>query len=202
MTPSRMPRTWGSSFSRGPCRMCALVELGHYGTALTCCSGSDAEPMYNTLLEPLVNKFTRTLFNGARYIQRTYVAKNQNVFPRGRGVVAVQYTPYDHNGDDDECTPQAKVRMFYEDNKTPVIDKTWDATSSQVNSKRRRDTSCRQLAFASSEHAQTTNRSQVETEIGPSQRAMSPSETALPPAWVQATPPQALAALGPPTSAT
>jgi hypothetical protein len=44
----------------------------------------------------------------------------------------------------DECTPQARVRMFYEDNKDPVIHKSWDATSSQLNNKRRRDASCSQ----------------------------------------------------------
>jgi hypothetical protein len=54
--------------------------------------------MYAGLLEPLVNKFTRTLFDGAEYTQRTYAANDERVFLRGRGVVAVQYTPYDHNG--------------------------------------------------------------------------------------------------------
>lgn len=68
--------------------------------------------MYEELLETLVNKFTKTLFDGAEYIQETYVATNEKVPPRGRGVVAIQYTPYDHSGGDDDCTPQAKVRMF------------------------------------------------------------------------------------------
>jgi hypothetical protein len=113
--------------------------------------------MYAALLEPLVRKFTNTLFNGAKYTQRTYVANDKEVFARCRGVVAVQYTPYDHNGGDDDCTPQAKVRMFYEDNKEPIIDKTWDATSSQANSKRRRDASCSWLPFASPRQAQSTN---------------------------------------------
>ena len=105
--------------------------------------------MYQELLDPLVDKFTNKLFNGAKYTQRTYVAKDERIFPRARGVVAIQYSPYDHNGGDDDCTPQARVRMFYENNKEPVMDKSWDATSKQVNSKRRRDASCSQFSLSS-----------------------------------------------------
>jgi hypothetical protein len=139
-----MSETYKSSFSRKPCRTYALTELDNCGINVTFSRDTDDKPMYAGLLEPLVNKFTRTLFDGAEYTQRTYAANDERVFLRGRGVVAVQYTPYDHNGDDNECTPQARVRMFYEDNKDPVIHKSWDATGSQLNSKRRRDASCSQ----------------------------------------------------------
>jgi len=55
-----------------------------------------------------------------------------------RGVIAIQYTPYDHDGGSDGCTPQARVRVFYENHQTAVIDKSWDSRSNQINNKRRR----------------------------------------------------------------
>lgn len=105
--------------------------------------------MYEDLLKPLVNKFTVKLFKGAEYTQRTYVDHDSRMAELVQGVVAVQYTPWDHNGGDDSCTRQAKVRMFYENNREPVMEKTWDANSNQGNSKRRRDDSCSQFPFAS-----------------------------------------------------
>jgi hypothetical protein len=87
------------------------------------------------------------------------VENDKRVLPRGRGVVAVQYTPWNNNGGDDGCTRKAKVRMYYQGNGDPVIDKTWDATNKQVNGKRRRDDSCSQLSLAPLIQGRSTNTS-------------------------------------------
>lgn len=144
---------WKSSFSRRPCRSCALVEPNHCGIGLTWFyRESNSSPMYANLLTPLVNKFVgkpKSLFRNAKYTQKTYVHHDARIKTSLiRGVVAVQYTPYDHDGGDDGCTPQARVRMFYENNREHIIDKSWDATSKQVNNKRRRD-SCSQFPLTS-----------------------------------------------------
>ncbi|XXH00074.1 hypothetical protein Hte_006416 [Hypoxylon texense] len=55
------------------------------------------------------------------------------------GVVAVQYTPYDHDGGGNDCTPMARMKIFYENNKDPVIDKSWPALPEQVNKNGFRD---------------------------------------------------------------
>jgi hypothetical protein len=72
-------------------------------------------------------------------------------------------------------------------------EKTWDATSKQVSGKRRRDASCSQFPIVASIQGHFTNISQVWREIGLSRRAMSLSVTALPLAWVLASPVRALA---------
>lgn len=98
--------------------------------------------MYENLLKPLNNKL-KDLISGANFIQKTYVYDDPTVADTN-GLVVAQYTPYQEDGGDDHCTPQARVRVFYENNRTPVIDKKWSSTSAQLNSKRRRDT-CRNV---------------------------------------------------------
>lgn len=44
-----------------------------------------------------------------------------------RGNIAIQYSPYDHGGGSDGNTPQARVRVFCENQRIPVLDKSWDS---------------------------------------------------------------------------
>lgn len=114
--------------------------------------------MYKTQIKSLVNKFKGdTLFQGAKHTLKTYVEHDETVVTMGRGVVAVQYTPFQELGGDDGCTPQAKVRVYAQGDNVPVIDRNWDATSKQVNGKRRRDASCSQCSFLPSKQGRSTN---------------------------------------------
>ncbi|KAK9419941.1 putative SGNH hydrolase-type esterase domain-containing protein [Seiridium unicorne] len=103
---------------------------------------------YGGHIDQFKAKFAEIL-PGSHYSESTYVgleaddyrAANQP-FPMPEdiiGTIAVQYTPYDHDGGDDNCTPIARVRIFYENNKDAVIDRSWPATKEQLGSKRRRD---------------------------------------------------------------
>lgn len=105
---------------------------------LTTCRPDNRRPMYEELVKPLVT-IIKSLVPNSRYTQRTYAYKDPAVPLKIRGAVVVQYTPYDHDSGDDDCTPQARVRMFYETNKVPIVDKSWTATTNQINSKTRRD---------------------------------------------------------------
>ncbi|KAI1761293.1 hypothetical protein GGR53DRAFT_506076 [Hypoxylon sp. FL1150] len=67
------------------------------------------------------------------------IGKEPPISRKLMGVVAIQYTPYDHDGGDNGCTPMARARIFYENNVDPVLDKSWPALPEQVNGKRRRD---------------------------------------------------------------
>lgn len=59
---------------------------------------------------------------------------------RVKGSYIVQYTPYDHSlrRSRRACRPQAKVRVYYENHQTLVIDKTWETLTTQRNLKRDR----------------------------------------------------------------
>jgi hypothetical protein len=155
------------------------------------------EPLYKSQITSLVSKFKgRTLFpesKGATHTLKTYQEHDEGVVTMGRGVIAVQYTPFQEMGGDDGCSPQARVRVYAQGDGEPVIEKTWDATSKQVSGKRRRDASCSQFPIVASIQGHFTNISQVWREIGLSRRAMSLSVTALPLAWVLASPVRALA---------
>jgi hypothetical protein len=155
------------------------------------------EPLYKSQITSLVSKFKgRTLFpesKGATHTLKTYQEHDEGVVTMGRGVIAVQYTPFQEMGGDDGCSPQARVRVYAQGDGEPVIEKTWDATSKQVSGKRRRDASCSQFPIVASIQGHFTNISQVWREIGLSRRTMSLSVTALPLAWVLASPVRALA---------
>ncbi|SMR52547.1 unnamed protein product [Zymoseptoria tritici ST99CH_3D1] len=79
------------------------------------------------------------LIPGARYTERTYI-KGSPIPPVTMGVIAVQYSPYDHDeGSGNECTRQARARVFYENNKQSVIDKSWTPNQDQGGVTRKRD---------------------------------------------------------------
>lgn len=113
--------------------------------SLTVTSAQNRRPMYEKQLDPL-NKKLKSLLPGTNFVQKTYLYNDPKVMDTN-GLVVVQYTPYQELGGEDHCTPQARVRVFYENNRTPVIDKKWSATNAQLNSKRRRD-ACGKLSLA------------------------------------------------------
>ncbi|USW58442.1 Putative SGNH hydrolase-type esterase domain, SGNH hydrolase superfamily [Septoria linicola] len=93
---------------------------------------------YPERIAQLRKKF-RQLVPGSNYEERVYSQLDKAVPAVIRGVIAVQYSPYDHDGDDEDCTPQARVRVFNARNREPAIDKSWAATGSQVSTKRKRN---------------------------------------------------------------
>ncbi|SMY24053.1 unnamed protein product [Zymoseptoria tritici ST99CH_1A5] len=79
------------------------------------------------------------LIPGARYTEKTYI-KGSPIPPVTMGVIAVQYSPYDHDeGSGNECARQARARVFYENNKQSVIDKSWTPNKDQGGVTRKRD---------------------------------------------------------------
>lgn len=94
--------------------------------------------MYPKSIKLLRDKFNQ-LIPGSRYQERTYAWDDASIPLPIRGVIGVQYTPYDHDGDDKDCSPQARVRLFYTNKKQPIIDKSWKAHGPQVAAKNKRD---------------------------------------------------------------
>ncbi|KAM0703822.1 hypothetical protein Q7P35_009761 [Cladosporium inversicolor] len=70
----------------------------------------------------------------------TYAYSDTTMDQRVKGSYIVQYTPYDHSlrRSCHACRPQAKVRVYYENYQTLVIDKTWETLTTQRNLKRDR----------------------------------------------------------------
>lgn len=77
------------------------------------------------------------MINGAEIIERTYAFQDPGVPKDMRGEVFVQYTPYEGDGQDG-CSPEARVRIFYENNKTPVEDRRWPADMTSLTPSRKR----------------------------------------------------------------
>ncbi|CAJ2512182.1 Uu.00g051970.m01.CDS01 [Anthostomella pinea] len=48
-----------------------------------------------------------------------------------QGLLTFQYSPYDHNKADDDCTPMAAFRVWTEADSQPGIDKSWEALEGQ-----------------------------------------------------------------------
>jgi hypothetical protein len=99
-------------------------------------SPTNRDALYPDKATQLQDKFA-DLIPGLNYQQNTYAFEDPAVAEDLQGLIGIQYTPYDSLGGEDGCTPQARVRVFYENNKKAVIDKSWDATTGQT--KRRRD---------------------------------------------------------------
>jgi hypothetical protein len=91
--------------------------------------------MYPKLIKVLRDRIAEIL-PGSTDVVGTYEADDPDMHEKVEGVLLVQYTPYDRDGGEDGCTPQARVKVFYEDNKQPMIDKSWDSPFTQGKSKR------------------------------------------------------------------
>ncbi|KJY00692.1 hypothetical protein TI39_contig316g00001 [Zymoseptoria brevis] len=106
-------------------------------------SVDDGAALYRGHVDLLRAKLEQ-LIPQASYTERTYI-RSSPIPPRTVGIIGVQYSPYDHddeNGNGNgQCAPQARVRVFYENNKQPVIDKSWTPTSMQTGSLRKRNAS-------------------------------------------------------------
>jgi hypothetical protein len=59
----------------------------------------------------------------SNFIQKTYVAEDDRVEEEIQGTILVQYTPYERDSDPKKRSPQARVRLYIENQKTPVYDK-------------------------------------------------------------------------------
>lgn len=90
---------------------------------------------YEEQIQRLTSKFAE-LVPGATQTIGTYWGDDPNVNEDARGVIVVQYTPYDHNGGESGCDPQARVRVYYENHQQAIIDHTWSAQPSQIVKKR------------------------------------------------------------------
>jgi hypothetical protein len=84
----------------------------------------DAE--YLDHIEELRNKFSE-LIPGSTDSVQVYRAKDERMDERVVGNIAIQFSPYDHDGGSDGRTPQARVRIFCEGRQEPVIDRSWDS---------------------------------------------------------------------------
>lgn len=102
-----------------------------YGYLLTELREQDRSILYDEPIQRLRDKFAE-LIPGATQIVRTYWDEDTDIHEDLQGAIIVQYTPYDRNGGDSGCDPQARVRVFYENNQEAVIDHTWSARANQL----------------------------------------------------------------------
>lgn len=82
--------------------------------------------MYPEQVDMLTDKFAE-LIPGSGFKVRTYHDSDPAVPEKVEGAIIAQYSPYDHDAGEDKCTPQARVRIFYENQQEAVIDKSWDS---------------------------------------------------------------------------
>jgi hypothetical protein len=61
----------------------------------------------------------------SNFYRRTYVREDARVKEEIQGTVVVQYTPYERDSDPQKRSPQARVRLFIEDQSAAIYDKYW-----------------------------------------------------------------------------
>ncbi|KAF1825922.1 uncharacterized protein K489DRAFT_376311 [Dissoconium aciculare CBS 342.82] len=88
-------------------------------------SESDPGQRFATKVAMIVRKIRDLLPNVSRtnFIQKTYVAENRAIKEVIQGTILVQYTPYERDSDPKNKSPQARARLFIENQKKPIYDK-------------------------------------------------------------------------------
>jgi hypothetical protein len=59
----------------------------------------------------------------SNFVQKTYVPDDDRLDRNLQGTILVQYTPYERDSDPKKRSPQARVRLFIENQKSAVFDK-------------------------------------------------------------------------------